>query len=298
MQRSYWIILLVVGILVIEIIAGRHRKVHHRQDYFIIASTLIGGQLTRPIVALITATLIGLALPAYKDALANVSFWLTFPVLFVVAEFFQYWIHRMAHDSNRHKLLYGMHRTHHSAPYVNVTLMYRSNLVWPLVHSYTWTTAIAFYLGAYGAATAFYLTMLSWNALTHSDFRWDEMMARHLPFGDKILWAMELVLVTPRIHHTHHGFGKDGKAYRNFCTMLSIYDRMFGTLHIPEGRPRFYGLPGGEHHWFRQMLYPLVPLGEPLKLRDKRDNHIAPHPEASPASGEQASLAGSAREAA
>ena len=77
--------------------------------------------------------------------------------------------------------------------------------------------------------------------------------------------AAEWILVTPRIHHTHHGYGRDGKAYRNFCTMLSFYDRLFGTLHIPEGRPWRYGLPGGEHVWWRQLLFPLVPLGESRK---------------------------------
>ena len=33
---------------------------------------------------------------------------------------------------------------------------------------------------------------------------------------------------------------------------------MFGTLHIPEGRPWRYGLPGPNAHWAEEILYPLI----------------------------------------
>ena len=143
--------------------------------------------------------------------------------------------------------------------------MWRTNLIWPLVHAYTWVTAAGFYLGMTGATTVFYLTIMAWNVLTHSDWRWDDMIIAKLPGGRRLITAAEWIIVTPRIHHTHHGYGRDGKAYRNFCTMLSFYDRLFGTLHVPEGRPWRYGLPGGEHIWWRQLLFPLVPLGESKK---------------------------------
>ena len=266
MQPAYWILILVAGILVIEIVRGRHKGVHRRQDFYILATAFFGSQLTRPLWALITAGAIGFLLPAYRGALADAPFVPALLVLLLVAEFCQYWIHRAAHNTIRFPWLHGMHRTHHSAPYVNVTLMYRTNLVWPLVHSYTWWTAIAFYLGMFGPATAFYLIIMAWNAMTHSDWRWDDAIAEKVPGGAKLVSAIEWVFVTPRIHHTHHGYGKDGKVYRNFCTFFSFYDRLFGTLHIPEGRPWRYGLPGGEHDWWRQMIYPLVPLGEARKL--------------------------------
>ena len=90
---------------------------------------------------------------------------------------------------------------------------------------------------------------------------------RHVPGGRVFIRAFEWVLVTPRMHHTHHGYGKDGKVYRNFGAVLSIFDWMFGTMHIPEGRPWRYGLPGGEHIWWRQVFFPLVPLGERTEAR-------------------------------
>ncbi|MEY4239010.1 MAG: hypothetical protein RL339_1611 [Pseudomonadota bacterium] len=262
MEPQHWILVLVAGIFIIELLIGRHRKVHRPRDIAIMLAVITSSQVTRVGMAWLTATVIGLLMPVGTGLLARVPVWAGFVGLLLVAEFCQYWIHRWAHDSKRHPLLHGMHRTHHSAPYVNVTLMYRTNLFWPLVHSYTWCAALGFYLGMPAATTAFYLTIMAWNALTHSDWRWDDAIIARVPGGARLIEAMELVFVTPRIHHTHHGYGKDGKVYRNFCTILSFYDRLFGTLHVPEGRPWRYGLPGGEHHWARQLLFPLVPLGE------------------------------------
>lgn len=266
-STTFWLTALAVGIFLIELMKGRHRGIHRPQDAWIIVTSIAGGTLLRPVLALVTGTAISVLMPAYQGILAGTPFVPALIAIFLIAEFFQYIIHRAAHNSKRHKFLYGMHRTHHSAPYVNVTLTYRSNLFWAFVHSYTWVMAVAFYLGLAGPALAFFVIMMAWNALTHSDWRWDDAVIAHIPYGRRIIDALEWLVITPRIHHTHHGFGKDGQAYRNFCTVLSIYDRMFGTLHIPEGRPYRYGLPGGEHHWLRQILFPLLPLGEAKRRR-------------------------------
>lgn len=265
MQGQYWIFLLILTILAIEIVLGRHKGVHRRHDFFMLGTVIIASQGTRIAMAWLTATLIGLLIPDYKNLLTAAPFWSSLLVLFLVAEFLQYWIHRLAHNSRKHPLLYGMHRTHHSAPYVNVTLMWRTNLLWPFVHSYTWVTAVAIYLGLYAQAAAFYTVIMAWNALTHSDWRWDDAIIAHLPGGAKLVRAAEWIVVTPRLHHVHHGYGRDGANYRNFCTFFSFYDRLFGTLHVPEGRPWRYGMPGGEHHWVRQLLFPLVSLGDAKK---------------------------------
>jgi sterol desaturase/sphingolipid hydroxylase (fatty acid hydroxylase superfamily) len=77
--------------------------------------------------------------------------------------------------------------------------------------------------------------------------------------------AVEHVIVSSGIHHTHHGFGKDCASYRNFGVMLSVWDWMFGTLHIPDGRPYRYGLPGHDAHWFEELAYPLGRMSNAAK---------------------------------
>ena len=59
MQPAYWIMVLIIGILLIEIAQGRHKGVHRRHDFYIIGAALVGGQLTRPLLALVTAWAIG-----------------------------------------------------------------------------------------------------------------------------------------------------------------------------------------------------------------------------------------------
>lgn len=274
MSSQAWMLVAVAAVLLIEVLLGCHRNVHRLQDFKMLALSLAGSWALRPLLTLLTASLIALALPQWAGRLAGLPFWPSFVAILLIAEFCQYWLHRWAHETHRHPFLYGMHRTHHSAPYVNVTLMYRTNLFWVFVHSYTWVTAISVYLGLTGPAAAFYLSIMFWNVITHSDWRWDDAIIAKVPGGARLIQAFELVFVTPRIHHTHHGYGRDGKAYRNFCTMLSVWDRLFGTLHVPQGRPWRYGLPGGEHHWLRQMLFPLLPLG-PAPKRDRTGKPVS-----------------------
>ncbi|MCF8708188.1 sterol desaturase family protein [Rhizorhapis sp. SPR117] len=268
MTLQTWVLAAVAALFVTELVQGRHRGVHRLQDGFLVASALISSFALRPVLAMLTAFVIGLLLPQWKGTLSGAPILASFLVLLVSAEFAQYWVHRWAHDSIGHKLLYGMHRTHHSAPYVNVTLLFRSNVFWGFVHPYNWLAALAIYLGQIEAAGLFFLMMLLWNGITHSDWRWDDAIIAHVPGGARLVEVFELCFVTPRIHHVHHGYGRDGKAYRNFNTMLTVFDRIFGTLHIPAGRPWRYGVPGGEHHWVRQILFPLVPLGKAVR-RDR-----------------------------
>ncbi|MFM2272771.1 MAG: hypothetical protein RL702_1836 [Pseudomonadota bacterium] len=268
MSPQSWILLAAAALLVIELAQGRHRGVHRLQDFCIIAASIASSFVVRPLMAFLTALVIGFALPQGKGLFADAPFWPSFAVLLISAEFAQYWVHRWAHNSNRHPLLYGMHRTHHTAPYVNVTLLYRSNLCWAFIHPYGWLSALAIYLGQAQAAVLFYLSIMLWNTLTHSDWRWDETIINRMPGGIHVVTAFELLFITPRIHHAHHGYGRDGTAYRNFNTLLSVFDRLFGTLYVPKARPWRYGVPGGEHHWVRQMLFPLVPLGAAVR-RDK-----------------------------
>jgi sterol desaturase/sphingolipid hydroxylase (fatty acid hydroxylase superfamily) len=149
-----------------------------------------------------------------------------------------------------------MHRTHHTAKYVNVLLNFRISLFWALVAGLTWVMSLAVYLGQAKAAGAAVIVFSFWGIFTHSDFRWDDAIRRHRILGPAFR-GLEHVFISPGIHHSHHGYGKDGGSYRNFGIFLSIYDWLFGTLHIPEGRPFRYGLPGTTPHWADDAFSPL-----------------------------------------
>lgn len=257
MTPTQWVITMIAVVLVTEVLSGWHKGIYRRHDFLVTAGCILFSQLTRPLSAILYAALFAFALPDYRGFLSELAFWPSVAALFLVAEFAFYWVHRMAHNPVKHPILFGLHRTHHSSKYLNVTVMARVNIFWAFVVPYAWVIGLAIYLGLEAASATVMGILLSWNALTHSALRWDDALAK-TPLGARILTMIEWVFITPRLHHTHHGFGKDGKTYRNYAVMLTFYDRLFGTLHIPEGRPANYGLPGKGKHWSEEIFFPLV----------------------------------------
>lgn len=249
-------------IVLAELIAGRHRGIYKREDWLVTIGCVIGSTVTRPAAALLIASTVALVLPAHKGALSGMNPWAAFALVFVVTEFCFYWVHRWAHEvkGGRHQWLWKLHRTHHSGKYMNTGVTLRVNPFWSFVVPTPWVLGFATYLGLQQAAGLTILTIYGWNLITHSHFRWDDAVRRH-PVTGPAFRALEHVIASPGIHHTHHGYGKDGGNFRNYAVMLTAFDWMFGTLHIPEGRPWKYGVPGPNAPWKEEVMFPLVGNG-------------------------------------
>lgn len=259
MTTSQWLMTIILAVLALEIITGRHKNIYKKEDVIVtVAAFLATRAVTSPLIAFCIASFLAFAFPGFHNALSDAPVIPAAIIMILVGEFLLYWVHRWSHNALQHPILHGMHRTHHAATYLNITVMGRINLFWPLVHPYGWVSGIALYLGMVEASAIFFLLLLAWNAFTHSDFRWDDLVVRYVPAGEKWLRVIEWVFVTPRLHHTHHGYGRDGKGYRNFCTMITIYDRLFGTLYTPSGRPDHYGILGRHRDWKEQLFFPLI----------------------------------------
>jgi len=260
-----WVTLGAVIVLLAEVLAGRHRGVYRRKGEFALLglNMAIGRFVIGPAMALVIAAAWARLFPGHAGAWRGMPLWLALPLVMLFGEFCFYWVHRWAHESSkRRSLLWMIHRTHHSATYMNVAVWMRLNLFWYVLIPNAWTMSLAIYLGLGEAAGITMVLNAAWNVVTHSDFRWDDAVRRHPRFG-RAFRALEHVFVSPGIHHTHHGFGRDGASYRNHGVMLSVWDWAFGTLHIPEGRPYRYGLPGHDAHWLEELAYPLVRIGKP-----------------------------------
>lgn len=257
-----WVLVGSMLLLLVEVLSGRHRNVYRPGDFkILIGSVLIGRGFMAIVASATVATLYSFVLPVYQGYFAEASFWFVLPLLVLIDEFFFYWVHRFAHQGfapdSRLGWLWKLHRTHHSGRHMNVLLYYRLNLFWYFVIPSAWVLGAALYLGLGKAVLGVIVIKNIWNVVTHSNFRWDDVL-RSSRFSGPVFRALEHVFVSPGIHHTHHGYGKDGKTYRNFGVVLSLYDWVFGTLHIPEGRPDHYGLPGKDAHWLEELFYPLV----------------------------------------
>lgn len=260
--RAYmiWITVGAFAVLLAEIATGRHRGIYGRRGEvpLILISMTVGRFAIAPVASLLIAFVWRSLFPVHAGAIVGMPLWLALPLVLLVNEFFFYWVHRLAHRSSKNRsLLWMIHRTHHSAQYMNVTVWMRLNVFWYFIIPNAWTMSLAIYLGLGQAAGIAIVLIALWNVVTHSDFRWDDAVRRHRLFG-RAFRALEHVIVSPGIHHTHHGYGKDGASYRNFGVMLSVWDWLFGTLHIPSGRPFRYGVPGHQAHWAEELFYPLV----------------------------------------
>jgi sterol desaturase/sphingolipid hydroxylase (fatty acid hydroxylase superfamily) len=70
-------------------------------------------------------------------------------------------------------------------------------------------------------------------------------------------------IVTPRFHHWHHGVEPEAIDV-NFAVHFPLFDRLFGTYHMPKGEwPKGYGVAGHPvpSGYLRQAAYPFVRSG-------------------------------------
>ncbi len=251
----------IAAILLLEIVAGRHRGLYTRVDWTV--NLLCGGlglALVRPLTAVGLAALLGLSFPAARGAGADTPVWLAVLTTLILSEFVFYWVHRWSHEGRNRRgfgWLWKLHRTHHSGKYMNALVVLRINLGWAVIQPQGPVLAACLFLGQPLAATLVGIILYAWNLITHSHFRWDDAVRRHPRLG-RLFRMLEHVIVSPGVHHSHHGYGKDGTSYRNFGVIFSGFDTIFGTLHIPEGRPWRYGLPGRNAHWSEEVFYPLI----------------------------------------
>ncbi len=262
MSAVQYILIGTLLMLALEAMAGRHKGLYSWREVSLLAACFaLGRVVVMPLVGFVAAAGLGWLFPHGKGWASAAPLWASVPLLLLLSEFCFYWVHRLAHAGQRDarlRWLWLLHRTHHSGPYLNVITTLRVNPYWFLVQPNVWLTAVAVWSGQ-GLAVVIvqYGLIYGWNLITHSNFRWDDAVRAHAFWGKS--WAVfEGIFITPGLHHTHHGWGKDGGVHRNFAVMLSLYDRLFGTLHIPQGRPAHYGLPGPVEPWGESVLYPLV----------------------------------------
>lgn len=250
-------------VLLVEIVMGRHRGIYNRNEWLVLGlCAVLNPLVARAIAGMFIAAVIGFLLPQGKGALAHLPLLPSYLGLFLLIEFAFYWGHRWAHEGQRRpalRWLWKIHRTHHGGRYMNVLTTQRINLFWSFVVPTAWMTGLAIYLGQGTAAALVVLTIFVWNLITHSNFRWDDAVRSHPRFG-RVFRALEHIVISPGMHHTHHGYGKDGAAYRNYAVTFAFIDWMFGTMHIPSGRPWRYGVPGAQPHWAEEVFYPLVQM--------------------------------------
>jgi sterol desaturase/sphingolipid hydroxylase (fatty acid hydroxylase superfamily) len=173
-------------------------------------------------------------------------------VSFVLLDFFAYWTHRLMHKI---PLLWRLHALHHSDNDLDVTTTIRHHPGEALAQA-ACDASLALLFGfppqavlLYGGVVLVVQTFHHGNVLLPARLR-----------------PLSRLLVTPDLHRLHHSviYAENNS---NFCNLIPLWDRLFGTLRRqPEGEFQA-GLPEFTGHDFQRLdkllIQPLLVKGAP-----------------------------------
>jgi sterol desaturase/sphingolipid hydroxylase (fatty acid hydroxylase superfamily) len=173
------------------------------------------------------------------------SFWAFAPaivpalVAVLVADFVDYWSHRIRHTS----FLWPMHAVHHSDTQMDYLSWYRAHIL-EMVFIQGGYLILATWLGASPAAAAGVIIVRAFHQqYVHMNVDW-----QHGPIG--------LFIASPRFHRWHHADHPEAWN-KNFSNIMPLWDRLFGTYYCPgkcDAPLGFEGNPG--ENFAKLMIFP------------------------------------------
>jgi sterol desaturase/sphingolipid hydroxylase (fatty acid hydroxylase superfamily) len=162
--------------------------------------------------------------------------------IMLITDFVQYWVHRAFHCV---PFLWRFHAVHHSARSMDWMAGARMHVL-EILFLRAFTVTPMMVLGFSESAIHLYILLVYlYSTFIHANIDWEIPLASRL-------------LVSPRFHHWHHGIEREAIDV-NFAIHFPLYDKMFGTYHMPEDRwPSGYGIKGHPVPlgYLRQFLYP------------------------------------------
>src|SRR5688572_2757212 len=156
-------------------------------------------------------------------------------------DFLGYLAHRLFHQGK----LWEFHAVHHASEeldWLSSVRLHPINQAFGQILIIAPLALLGFNLQILGATSGL---LTFWAIFVHSNVRWTFGPLRH-------------VVATPAFHRWHHTSQSEGLD-KNFGGLFLFWDRLFGTLYLPEGKqPQQFGLVGQElpDSFFRQLLWP------------------------------------------
>ena len=198
--------------------------------------------------------------------LADKPVWVQIAVYMLGTDFLLYWSHRIFHGPR----MWPFHAVHHAPVDLDWTAMYRIHPINRLFGS----TMVNLIMVGLGVPPWIMVMLVPFDIVTaawvHSNLNWT-------------LGPLKYLIATPVFHRWHHT-GVDEGGDMNFSSTFAIWDVLFGTFYMPEGKlPSNYGVddPNFPKHFIGQMLVPFVmfwnsfkpkpakPLSEPASAAPK-----------------------------
>ncbi len=182
------------------------------------------------------------------------EFWLFAPaivpaiVAVIVADFVDYWSHRLRHVS----VLWPMHAVHHSDTQMHYLSWYRAHII-ELIFIQGSYLVLATWMGASPGAVAGVVIFRAFHQqYVHMNVDWS-----HGRFG--------LLLASPRFHRWHHADAREAWD-KNFSGIIPLWDKLFGTYYCPGRCDVPLGFPNNPgENFVKLMIYPFREWGRMTK---------------------------------
>ena len=198
-------------------------------------------------LATVTAAALGQRLGVGLTQHVSMS-WLVILALVLVAQSLaSYWLHRIMHQTS---LLWRVHRVHHADNEVDVSTSLRNHPL-ELLLTLPLSALVVISIGApVSVVVVFQAIMLAATIWQHADIALPPRLDR----------AIRLVLVTPRLHRLHHNPVRLLHD-TNFGEFFTVWDRLFGTLSVTEGRGPvgLFDQAARPDHFLEQIWSPVYP---------------------------------------
>lgn len=253
-----WVVsslLIVMGAM--ELFAGR--MLNRRQSDELLIDAVSLAQFALLIKPAIMVAAVGIAswlAPDAAGSLAQTPLWLAVILVIVPADFLHYWYHRLGHTL---PFMWRMHRTHHTATAMSISVAYRENWRWFAFMPDIWYAGVLVYLGLGEAVLISHVVFGSANVLVHSAFAWDRGLYRNR-WLSPLAWLLERLVQLPSTHRAHHAeLDEHGRPpHHNFGQLLYVWDTIFGTARFTRERyPDRYGIPNDPGDpWYAQLWTP------------------------------------------
>ena len=153
-----------------------------------------------------------------RPAVVAVPLWLQIAFGLPALDALTYALHRALHAN---KFLWRFHALHHSDPEFDISTTMRH-------HPAEWIVMVALVTAAGIAAglSPFVLVIFGWLNFSLQVFN-----HANAALPPKLAAILGQVVVTPDLHRVHHSRDA-GDVDRNYGMILSVWDRMFGTLRL------------------------------------------------------------------
>lgn len=145
----------------------------------------------------------------------QVPLWIMIPMAVFIGDFVGYWRHRFEHT----KLFWPSHATHHSDTHMTFLTLERFHPI-NRISTFLIDSSVLILMGIPPLGLVVNnMVRHYYGFFIHANLPWT--------YG----W-LSRVLVSPAMHRWHHS--ADPRYFQtNFATVFSVFDRVFGTFHVP-----------------------------------------------------------------